>query len=390
MRKIKNIIAFILVSLVLFSCKEEVKTFTTNDCGLPTVKIYDVKYITATSATCDCIVTDDGGFDVTARGVCWSTNQNPTISDEHTTDGTGTGSYTSYMTNMSSNTTYYVRAYATNSYGTIYGEQKTFETMTVPAGAIAGVFSVSETKQVFFSQGNLQYQASTDTWRFAENQYDYIGNDNSNISATYSGWIDLFGWGTSGYNHGAICYQPYSTSENYGDYYAYGNYIYNLNDQTGQADWGCNAIANGGNTTKAWRTLTNDEWKYVFDVRNTYSGMRYAKANVNGINGVILLPDDWISMYNLNNINNSEASFRSNIITEAVWTNTFEENGAVFLPAAGYRIEASISNTGYLGLYWSGSYYSSSIANSVHFVENSLNPSRNSFRTYGCSVRLVR
>ena len=85
-------------------------------------------------------------------------------------------------------------------------------------GALSGVFSVSDTKQVQFSQGNLQYQASTNTWRFAENQWDYvgtqipdqyghaggtvIGSDNSNISQTYSGWIDLFGWGTSGWNNG--------------------------------------------------------------------------------------------------------------------------------------------------------------------------------------------
>ena len=61
-------------------------------------------------------------------------------------------------------------------------------------GALKGQFSVAADEQVFFSQGNLQYQASTDTWRFAENQYDMVGADNKNISATYTGWIDLFGW----------------------------------------------------------------------------------------------------------------------------------------------------------------------------------------------------
>lgn len=65
-----------------------------------------------------------------------------------------------------------------------------------PVGAIGGLFSVSATQQVYFSQGNLQYQASTTTWRFAEHQYDYVGADNENISSTYSGWIDLFGFGT--------------------------------------------------------------------------------------------------------------------------------------------------------------------------------------------------
>ena len=147
-----------------------------------------------------------------------------------------------------------------------------------PIGAINGIFSIGENTQVYFSQGNLQYQASTNTWRFANNQYDYVGTDNANISETYDGWIDLFGWGTSGYNHGANCYQPWSTSTTCSDYYAYGQDNYNLYDQTGQADWGYNAISNGGNSVGLWRTLTQPEWDYVFNTRTTASGIRYAKA----------------------------------------------------------------------------------------------------------------
>jgi len=129
--------------------------------------------------------------------------------------------------------------------------QKTFTTSgggTVPTGAIDGQFSVSATQQVYFSKGNLRYQASTDTWKFADNQYDIVGESNSYMSSSYSGWIDLFGCGTSGYNHGAVCYQPWSTSTNNSDYYAYGSPTYNLYDQTGKADWGYNQISNGGNT----------------------------------------------------------------------------------------------------------------------------------------------
>jgi len=75
-------------------------------------------------------VTSDGGSSVTARGVCWSTSQNPTTSNSKTTNGTGLGTYTSNITGLSPNTTYYVRAYATNSQGTAYGEQRTFKTLT--------------------------------------------------------------------------------------------------------------------------------------------------------------------------------------------------------------------------------------------------------------------
>ncbi len=363
------------------------KNFTTNDYTMPTVTTNDVTNITATSATCGGNVTDDGGLTVTVRGVCWSTSQNPTTSDSHTTDGTGIGNYTSYMTDMTSNTTYYVRSYATNSIGTAYGEQKTFKTPIVtPAGAVAGLFSVSATQQVFFSQGNLQYQASTNTWRFAENQYDYIGSANSNISSSYSGWIDLFGSGTSGYNHGAVCYQPYSTSQTYSDYYAYGSYTYNLNDQTGKADWGYNAISNGGNTTNSWRTLTSDEWVYVFNTRSTTSGVRHAKATVNGIAGVILLPDDWsTSYYALNN----GAAFTSNSISLSDWTNSLEAHGAVFLPAAGRRRGTSVNSVGSHGYYWSASFRDSVYAYRVNFYDGYLSADGWNGRQYGQSVRLV-
>ena len=259
-----------------------------------------------------------------------------------------------------------------------------------PVGAINGLFSVSEGQQVLFSQGNLQYKASTNTWRFAENQWDYIGDANSNISSTYSGYIDLFGWGTSGYNHGANCYQPWSTSTGFYDYYAYGQYTYNLYDQTGKADWGYNAISNGGNTVNTWRTPTDEEWSYVFNTRSTSSGIRYAKAKVNNVNGVILVPDDWSSSYySLSNTNQTSASFNSNTITASQW-NTLEQHGAVFLPAAGSRNGASVHNVGSYGDYWSASYDDSYSAWFVSFYDSDLYTDDGTLRYIGLSVRLVR
>ncbi len=260
-----------------------------------------------------------------------------------------------------------------------------------PTGAIDGLFSVSAGQQVYFSQGNLQYQASTDTWKFAENQYDCVGDDNSNISSTYSGWIDLFCWGTSGYNHGANCYQPWSTSTSNSDYNAYGNYQYNLYDQTGQADWGYNLISNGGNQTNQWRTLTQPEWNYVFNTRATTSGIRYAKANVNNVNGVILLPDYWSSStYSLSNTNSSGASFSSNTLTASQWS-TLEQAGAVFLPAAGRRCSKTwVYNVGSYGYYWSASYNISGCAYGVDFDDSNLDTNSSSYRYNGFSVRLAR
>ena len=264
---------------------------------------------------------------------------------------------------------------------------------TTPTGAVSGKFTInSNGDQVYFSQGNLQYQASTNTWRFAESQWNYAGDGNNSISETYDGWIDLFGWGTSGYNHGANCYQPWSTSTSYSDYYAYGEYTYNLYDQTGKADWGYNAISNGGNTEGYWRTLTIDEWYYVIYSRPTLSGIRYAKANVNGVNGTILLPNDWdASTYDLNNTNggNFESNYENNTITAADWTNTLEANGAVFLPAAGARCETLVDDTGSSGLYWSSSYSNKGLAYDLSFDSDYLGTGGNDRRDLGLSVRLV-
>ncbi len=109
---------------------------------VPTLTTSAVSAITEATATCGGNITSDGGATVTARGVCWSTSQFPTISDSHTDDGGGTGSYVSSLTGLSSVTTYYIRAYATNSVGTEYGNQICFNTaltVTHTAGDVAPV-----------------------------------------------------------------------------------------------------------------------------------------------------------------------------------------------------------------------------------------------------------
>lgn len=193
-------------------------------------------------------------------------------------------------------------------------------------------FSVGDGVRVYFSQGNLQYNAYTDTWRFAENQYDYIGDANSNISASYDGWVDLFSWGT-GNNPTSTHYQSYH-------------------------DWGDNVIINGDG--KQWRTLTNNEWSYVINERKTISGIRYVTANVNSINGVILLPDRWnVDLYDFKD-HNGGGSYYSNVVSKSDWLSKLEANGAVFLPAAGLRLNnanggVSIGDVGSGGYIWSRS-----------------------------------
>jgi hypothetical protein len=103
--------------------------FTTLPPSVPVVVTNGVIYIGQTVATCGGNITSDGGSFVTARGVCWSTSINPTTADPHTIDGSGTGTFVSSITGLTPNTLYHVRAYATNSVGTAYGNDVTFTTL---------------------------------------------------------------------------------------------------------------------------------------------------------------------------------------------------------------------------------------------------------------------
>ncbi|MCR5036291.1 MAG: PEGA domain-containing protein [Bacteroidales bacterium] len=237
-----------------------------------------------------------------------------------------------------------------------------------PNGAINGLFSVSPTKQVYFSQGNLQYKASTKTWRFAENQWDYIGMNNKNISNDYNGWIDLFGWGTGN--------NPSKSSTKANSYKTF-------------YDWGLNTISNGAE--KNWRTLTKDEWIYVLDERNTNSGIRYVIACINGVIGIVLIPDTWDkSIYSIKAFNILDRGESLNFISQYDWINKFEANGAVFLPAAGKRFMNEISFDNLDGYYWSATYCEKWYSYCVHFslilVDSACHHMGNDI---GQSVRLV-
>jgi hypothetical protein len=219
--------------------------------------------------------------------------------------------------------------------------------------------------------------------------------DNALANAHYNGWIDLYGWATSGYSHGGTCYYPWSPSADPSDYFAYGNYDGNLFDQTGQADWGYNPIINGGNTENSWRTLTESEWDYLLNTRSTSSGIRYTLANVNDVNGVVLVPDIWNdSSYYLFDTNLFGGHYSDNIISSEQWV-SLEEHGAVFLPAAGMHYGSSITHAGEYGNYWSASCYIYTgyqyyyyYASHIYFISSVY--CSFSCRPYGESVRLVK
>lgn len=371
----------------------EEKSFTTRD-GIPTVNVDSITNISRFGATCYGSVIDNGGLDITTRGVCWSTNHNPTLYDNYAVDSMGLGGFSFDINSLYISTTYYVRAFATNCNFTVYGDEISFTTLEsvgsgdAPIGAINGLFTInSNGNQVYFSKGNLQYQASTNTWRFAEDQWNYVGENNGNISPTYDGWIDLFSWGTGN--------DPT---------YVGVNQSFN--------EWGDNPIVNGGNQEGEWRTLSvgywngsilwEEEWPYLLNSRTTMSGIRYAKAQVNSVNGIIIVPDNWdSSVYNLNNSNTVSAPFISNIISEDEWENFFEETGCVFLPAGGRRSDSSVYEAGEVGWYWSSSGRSSNPgwyipgqvdynAFNIDFSNSGLYASDYFNKSCGYSVRLVK
>lgn len=290
------------------------------------------------------------------------------------------------------------------------------------------LFSIGRNKKVIISQGNLQYQASTGTWRFAEHQYDCIGATVGNTTtiangrATQDDWIDLFGWGTSGWDNGYThYYRPYdvgSDGQNSGFGYGPTNGIafgFSLTGAYAESDWGVyNRINNGGNATGMWRTLTGgsgSETDTLFSKRSTSTTnlpagtnntqARFIKAQINGINGIILFPDNYVHPTNVNiplrtryynalgagsdyYFDNFQPSFPD-------WPK-MEAAGAVFLPAAGHRASGvNVPDANDAAWYWSSTNYSSQYARAVYFTDNTKSSiaTDNTYRYYGCSVRLV-
>ena len=209
-----------------------------------------------------------------------------------------------------------------------------------------GVFSVAPDKQVSFSQGNLQYLPAINLWKFANTQYEYLGNANKYIRPTFRNWVDLFGWSANNTTAPfGVC-----TSTNAADYA--GDFV----------DWGTNTIC--GDAPGTWRTLSADEWEYLFEQRKNALQLR-SKGSIDGHRGHILLPDDWVlpdGMQFVAEPDNLTMELDINTYTPAEWS-IMEEAGAVFLPAAGRRDGTTV---GYLVEY-SGVWSSTSTTNTNAF-----------------------
>ena len=245
--------------------------------------------------------------------------------------------------------------------------------LTAATGAWAqstvnGLFTVNaDGDQVQFASGNLRYTSGA--WSFFDHQYDYY--------AEYSAdsW-DKFGWSTSGTTYGM------STSTNESLYK--GDFV----------DWG-NAVGTG------WRTLSNDEWAYVFNTRSgstigTTANARFAKAVVCDVKGLIIFPDNYAHPNGVTaptGINETGATGMDGNSYDATAWALMESAGCVFLPAAGGRYHNSnptlVINAGTEGCYWSST-SDNSTATLLSFKRNTISPSITDSPRMGYSVRLVK
>ena len=270
-------------------------------------------------------------------------------------------------------------AYASNydrNYGLAVRLVKDKQEEVVEPAYVAKPFTVAEGKRITFSGGNLQYTQSTQAWAFAEHQYDMLGDANVNGS-TLADKIDLFGWSGST----ATAKWGIGTSQSHSDYS--GDF----------ADWGTNTI--GTDAPDTWRTLTIDEWQYLF------MHTRWTMAKVNGTLGFMLLPADFVVSAGLtisilgdgnmsdNYKNFSESDYSANVYTVSQFSQ-LESAGVVFLPCAGFHRGSSVGNVGSVGYYWSATPGDTDRAGYVYF--GSWNAFANGWFdcSLGQSVRLVK
>lgn len=258
-------------------------------------------------------------------------------------------------------------------------------------GMLPGEFSVSAHCKVHFSQGNLQYQSSTGVWQFATYQWDAIGKE---ALINHDDWRDLFIWGED---------LTIITSTN----------------TLAFLEWGKYPIRNGGNKADEWRTLSMEEWRYLFHGRKKAQSL-FGFGEVYGVNGVIILPDNWFEQSDTYNFNasdntgliwksnyyigsgndtvyyyyylydNDDKIFSHNKYTAKKW-HEMELAGAVFLPAAGNYLEEMNGGrpVGEYGNYWSSTCFGNDVY-CLNFYQAGLLPMCHGRNDYCFSVRLVR
>ena len=248
--------------------------------------------------------------------------------------------------------------------------------MTLDTNMIPGLFSVSASKKVYFSKGNLQYDGTN--WKFADSQWEALGANgtgkNADVITNYP--MDLFTWGN-------IDNPAYNGT----------TYVTGSADLSGTTDW-------GSRMGSGWRTLTGNsdgEWKYLLKTRgastvNGTANARYAMAKVCGVQGMIIFPDTYTHPSSVTapvDINGKDTGWNENDYNATNWS-AMEAAGCVFLPAAGKRPYTYVSGVNSYGIYWSSTVATDVSAYYVSIGSGGVSLNESSGRDVGFSVRLVR
>ncbi|HUV29537.1 MAG TPA: fibrobacter succinogenes major paralogous domain-containing protein [Acidobacteriota bacterium] len=331
-------VSVLLCLSVLLSCGDD--KGTEPDISVPVLTTTTVSAITQTTAQSGGNITSDGGAAVTARGVCWSTSPTPAVTDSKTSDGSGTGGFTSSISGLTAGTDYYVRAYATNSAGTGYGSAQPFTT-TASSGTVTDI------------DGNV-YQTvtiGTQVWMAENLKVTHYRNGDQIPNVT-----DGSTW--SGLSTGAYC--------------EYDNNPVNVATYGRLYNW--YAVDDSRNIAPAgWHVPTDEEWKQL----EMYLGMSQAEADAFGWRGT----DEGDKL--------KEAGTSHWISPNAGATN---ESGFTALPG-GYRSwNGTFSNLGSSAYIWSSTEYSFSYAwtRGLNYGGSQVLRNVNYSRHHGFSVRFVR
>ena len=296
-----------------------------------------------------------------------------------------------------------------------------------PSSMLGGLFSIAPNHQVYFAKGNVQYRSldkgTTIEWRFAEHQYDYVGNvaggaaatieatggnvdksSNKNIfmivnaTTPYVGWVDIMPWGATGKNYRKSTstkteWLPWSTSSTHANYGPT-----SPESLQGDSEWG--TLIGAG-----FRTLKGEEWTYLINRLDIGGNPKYGYAVVNSVNGLVLLPDDFTDP--IQNIKTGTAAAfipGKSSYTGTSWKNEYsvegwdkmEKAGAVFLPTCGslssnYHQANYVNNATTNGAYWAADEGSSNQrANAMSFTNNTVpSVSKDEYKSHFVAVRLV-
>lgn len=321
-------------------------TFTTLATDIQ-VNTYEATNIGFYTATISASIINPQSTSISKCGFCWSTTEHPTIENEKVSNTYYSNSFSNTITNLYSSNTHYLRAFVTTDEGTIYGNEITLTTIEAPECpeyASNGLYTINDNgNQAWFSYGNLILD-NYDNWALSWEQWYHAG--------TSVGPDHLFGW-----------------RENFG--------------QPQFHNW---RVPTGG---------PNGEWDYIFNKRTTTSGIRFAKGSIEGVEGIILVPDNWrTSIYGLSNTNNEESLYSSNYLTTANWR-LLEAAGCIFLPAAGYLYHSviyycnQVEQTNPTGYYWSSTPKNNGQQYGIIFRNSYIHTQATPVMDRGYSVRLI-